>query len=210
LRLTIRGMTLGLATTLLGYGALMLAPFPGLRQLAVFSVVGLLAAYLTVVLWLPRLDRGGLPPQRGRLLAAAEPAPGFLQACKWRPVRAIMLALAVFAAVAGLLSFRTDDDVRRLQALAPELLRDQEEIRGLIGVTAANQYLLIEAIDDETALRRGEAIQPILAQLSQNAAITSALTPAMFVPSAERQAENRRLRISALEAPHLARHLAML
>src|SRR5262249_16896911 len=44
LRLTIRGMTLGLATTLLGYGALMLAPFPGLRQLAGFSGVGLLGA----------------------------------------------------------------------------------------------------------------------------------------------------------------------
>jgi len=210
LRLTIRGMTLGLATTLLGYGALMLAPFPGLRQLAVFSVIGLLAAYLTVVLWLPRLDRGRPPPARCRLLTAAKHAAGFWQSNKWRPLRAIMLALAVFVAVAGLLSFRSDDDVRRLQALAPDLLRDQEEIRELIGVTAANQYLLIEAIDDETALRRGEAIEPILAQLVQNAAITSALTPAMFVPSAERQAENRRLRLAALEEPHLARYLATL
>ena len=210
LQLTIRGMALGLLTTLLGYGALMLAPFPGLRQLAVFSVFGLVAAFLTVVLWLPRLDRGRPPPQKCRLLTAAEHAADFWQANRWRPIRATMLALAVVAAVVGLLSLRTDDDVRRLQALAPDLLREEEEIRDLIGVTAASQYLLIEASDDETALRRGEAIQPILAQLVQSAAITGALTPAMFVPSAERQAENRRLRRSALEEPLLARHLAKL
>jgi predicted exporter len=210
LRLTIRGMTLGLATTLLGYGALMLAPFPGLRQLAVFSVIGLAAAFLTVVLWLPWLDRGKPSPQGRRLLLAAEHAAGFWQAHKWRPVRAASLALAAVVAGAGLLSLRTDDDVRRLQTLAPDLLREEEEIRDLIGVTAANQYLLIEATDDETALRHGEAIQPILAQLVQNAAITGALTPAMFVPSAERQSENRRLMLSALEEPHLARHLATL
>src|SRR5262249_11358823 len=210
LRLTIPGMTLGLATTLLGYGALMLAPFPGLRQLAVFSVIGLVASFLTVVLWLPRLDRSRLKPQRRRLLTAADHAAGFWQAYRWQPVRVALLILAVAVAVAGGLLFRIDDDVRRMQALAPDLLRDQEEIRALIGATAANQYPLIEAGDDESALRRGEAPQPTLARLVRPLAITSALTPAAFVPSAQRQAENRQLRRSALEAPHLARHLAAL
>ena len=171
LRLTIRGMTLGLLTTLLGYGALMLAPFPGLRQLAVFSVIGLVASFLTVVLWLPRLDRSRLKPQRCRLLAAADHAAEFWQAYRWQPVRVALLVLAVVLAVAGGLLFRIDDDVRRMQALAPDLLRDQEEIRALIGATAANQYLLIEAGDDETALRRGEALQPILARLMQTVEI---------------------------------------
>ena len=210
LQLTIPGMTLGLLTTLLGYGALMLAPFPGLRQIAVFSVIGLVAAFLTVLLWLPQLDRSRQQPSGGRLLTAAEHTAGFWQANRWRPARAALLVLAALVAIVGLLLFRTDDDVRRLQALAPDLLRDQEEIRGLIGATAANQYLLIEAIDDETALRRGEALQPTLTRLVQNAAITSAQAPAAFVPSAERQAENRQLRLSALEEPHLARYLATL
>ena len=210
LQLTIPGMTLGLLTTLLGYGALMLAPFPGLRQIAVFSVIGLVAAFLTVLLWLPQLDRSRQQPPGGRLLTAAERTAGFWQANRWHPARAALLVLAALVAIVGLLLFRTDDDVRRLQALAPDLLRDQEEIRGLIGATAANQYLLIEAIDDETALRRGEALQPTLTRLVQNAAITSAQAPAAFVPSAERQAENRQLRLSALEEPHLARYLATL
>jgi predicted exporter len=210
LQLTLPGMTLGLVTTLLGYSALMLAPFPGLRQIAVFSVIGLVAAFLTVVLWLPQLDRTGRAPARSRLSTAAERTADFWQAERWHPARLGMLAIAALVAIAGLLSFRTDDDVRRLQGLAPDLLRDQEEIRRLIGATAANQYLLIEGIDDETALRRGEALQSTLARLVQSAAITSAQAPAAFVPSAQRQAENWQLRRLALEGPHMARYLATL
>ena len=41
LRHVLPGITLGAATTLIGYATLMLAPFPGLHQLAVFSAVGL-------------------------------------------------------------------------------------------------------------------------------------------------------------------------
>ena len=210
LQRTLPGMTLGLVTTLLGYSALMLAPFPGLRQIAVFSVIGLVAAFLTVVLWLPQLDRNRQAPPSSRLSTAAERTAEFWQAGRWQPARVGMLAIATLVAIAGLLSFRTDDDVRRLQGLAPDLLWDQEEIRRLIGATAANQYLLIEGIDDETALRRGEALQSTLARLVESGAITGAQAPAAFVPSAQRQAENWQLRRLALEGPHMARYLATL
>src|ERR1700722_4316243 len=50
------GITLGAITTLIGYTTLMLAPFPGLRQLAVFSAVGLGGSFLTIILWLPLID----------------------------------------------------------------------------------------------------------------------------------------------------------
>ena len=44
------GITLGLVTSIVGFAGLCLAPFPGMQQMALFSTVGLLAAYLTV-LW---------------------------------------------------------------------------------------------------------------------------------------------------------------
>lgn len=50
-------LSLGAATTLIGYSILFLAPFTGLRQIASFSVIGILASFTTVVLWLPFLDR---------------------------------------------------------------------------------------------------------------------------------------------------------
>ncbi len=57
------GITLGAATTVIGYLTLCLAPFPGLHQIAIFSAVGLLAAWITVVLWLPFLDRKMTSPR---------------------------------------------------------------------------------------------------------------------------------------------------
>ncbi|MFA0521431.1 MMPL family transporter, partial [Vibrio sp. 10N.222.55.E8] len=38
-------ITLGLLTSLIGYLGLLVAPFPGLQQLALFSSIGLIAAY---------------------------------------------------------------------------------------------------------------------------------------------------------------------
>jgi predicted exporter len=205
LRLTLPGMTLGLITTGLGYGALYVAPFPGLRQIAVFSVIGLVAAFLTVVLWLPLLDRSR-PDQSGhRLLTAADRVLKFWEEDRVRLIRTVIITLAAVVTVVGLSMLRTDDDVRRLQALAHELLREEEEIRGLIGVTAATQYLLVEAEDDETALRRQEALLPVLAKLVKDGVITSAQAPAAFVPSAARQRENGALLRAALEDTHVAR-----
>ena len=51
-------MCLAMLTTVIGYLGLALTPFPGLRQIAVFSAVGLLAAFVTVLWWFPWLDGG--------------------------------------------------------------------------------------------------------------------------------------------------------
>ena len=75
LRRVFMGISLGTATSVIGYLTLVLAPFPGLHQIAAFSAVGLLAAWVTVVLWLPRLDRSR-PPRHGRRMLAV--AAGFL------------------------------------------------------------------------------------------------------------------------------------
>jgi predicted exporter len=53
LRRVMAGLVLGLATTLIGYVTLLLAPFPGLHQLAAFSGIGVTASFITVVAWLP-------------------------------------------------------------------------------------------------------------------------------------------------------------
>jgi predicted exporter len=199
------GIVLGLLTTLLGYGALALAPFPGLRQIAVFSVIGLLAAFATVVLWLPALDTSRQARHVAGLLNLAGGMYTFWEAPNWRRTRVLLLFAAVTIAIAGLLRFQTDNDVRRMQALSPELLRDQDEIRRLIGTTAATQFLLVEGATDEAALRREENVAPILARLKAEGVLSGAQMPAAFVPSAERQRENQTLVRTQLEEPLLAR-----
>ena len=201
---------LGLLAALLGYGALALAPFPGLRQIAVFSVIGLLAAVATVVLWLPRLDTSQQAHHLPGPLAVADWMFTFWEGPRWRRARGLLLVAALPIALAGFIRFHTDNDVRRMQALSPELLRDQDEVRRLIGTNAATQFLLVEGADDEMALRREEALAPVLARLRAEGALDGAQMPAGFVPSAERQRENQMLMRTQLDEPFLVRQRALL
>ena len=50
-------MLQALGTTCLAYAALLIAPFPGLRQLGVFSIAGLAASCATVFAWYPFLSK---------------------------------------------------------------------------------------------------------------------------------------------------------
>ena len=66
-------LLLALLTTVAAYLIMMLAPFPGIRQMAVFAVMGLSASCLTVIFWHPWLCRG-LP---------VRPVPSMVQMLRW-------------------------------------------------------------------------------------------------------------------------------
>jgi predicted exporter len=203
------GLQLSLVTTLIGYVALARAPKHGLRQIAVFSVFGLVSAFATVVLWFPVLDRGRKTRAAGWVLRAARQPFDFWDAGRWRLLRHALVCVGVAVALVGLARLGTGDDVRGMQALAPELVREQEAIFAVTGAKAGSEFLLVESADDETALRRQEAIRTVVADLRAQGAIAGALLPADFVPSAERQRENRSLVERGL-VPLLSAHYAAL
>jgi len=102
LRRVLMGITLGTATTVIGYLTLFLAPFPGLHQIAVFSAVGLVAAWMTVVLWLPRLDRSAPPRHGRRLLAMGAGLLAVWEKPRYRRPRRLAAGLLILAALGGL------------------------------------------------------------------------------------------------------------
>ena len=186
LRRVFAGIGLGAATTVIGYLTLFLAPFPGLHQIAAFSVIGLVAAWATVVLWLPALDRSR-PARHGKcMLNSADGLMRFWQTPSWRRP-ALLAALAVLG-LAGAFRLHADDDVRRMQSLSPPLVAEQDAIQKLIGSTGGSQFFLIEAPNDETALQREEAL---VERLKGSVALKGFQAPAQYVPSAARQKANR-------------------
>jgi len=204
------GIGLGFVTTLIGYAVLILAPFPGLRQIAIFSVIGLTGSFITAVLWFPLLDRN--PPARhgAAMLRAAGALWRFWEVPQLRLIRwGIIVALCLLTAI-GLPRLHADDDVRHLQSLSADLLAQQNDIQRLIGSTGMTQFLLIHAQDDETALQREEQLDPLLRQLRDKGQLAAYQTPAAYIPSAARQRENRQLVETALEKPYLAAQLQQL
>ncbi len=198
------GMILGVATTIIGYGALALSPFPGLHQVAVFSAVGLAGSFLSVVLWFPLLDRApaaALPPQWA---AAAAWLWRFWDEAEFTRARWTALAVLAVLGAVGLARLEVDDDMRRQQGLSPSLVAEQAEIQRLAGFGQAGRFFLVRGEDGQRVLEREEALDERLAGLTNRQSV------ARFVPSNRRQAENAVLAERALYTPHLAAYRASL
>lgn len=196
------GIALGTTTTVIGYLTLLFAPFPGLYQIATFSAAGLVAAWLTVMLWLPALDRSR-PPRHGRWML--EWMAALLTLWHGRR-RSVIAGVALVVAVAGLSRLHADDDVRRMQSLSAPLVAQQKEIHRLIGGIGEGPFFLIRAANDDAALRAEEALADRLTPLRRDSAVAGWLAPALFVPSAERQLANQALVARVLD-PMQAEHM---
>ncbi|RTZ17715.1 hypothetical protein EJ063_02715 [Vibrio aquaticus] len=183
-------ITMGLITSLIGYMGMMIAPFPGLQQLALFSSVGLIAAYATVVAWYPILAKAPTPNR---------PLPGQSLWKKWlsiwqKPKVRLSLPLTCLAlALIPMTSLTYDDDIRQLQAM-PESLKSQEAlIAKLTGVTSSQQMLVVTADDDESLLVRLELLGQTLNQWQQDKTINGYQSLTQYIRSEQTQAADYEL-----------------
>ncbi|MBI2255692.1 MAG: hypothetical protein HYU58_13810 [Proteobacteria bacterium] len=187
------GISLGLVTTLIGYLILLWAPFPALRQVAVFSIVGLSVSFFTVVFWFPFLDRGEAPGYGRHLLGLANVFWRIWEDPRLRRLCRMVLLILIGLGAVGVLQLGTSDDVRRMQSLDPTLLAEQADLQELTGTGGAIQFVTVEAADDEAALQLGEDVGRTLDELQAQNALAAHRGPADFVPSLKRQAENKAL-----------------
>jgi len=187
------GLTLALATSLLGYGALLLAPFPALSQIAWFALVGLSAAWLSVFLLLPALLAS--PNRRDPQTAVALPQ----HLLRWwqthltRRRCVALAALLLVLAAPGWLQLQGNDDVRLLVARPPALVAQEEQIRELTGMGNSSQFFLIDGNTAEALLANAEKLAGRLDALVAQGELTGYQSLSTFVPSAQRQVQNRAL-----------------
>lgn len=207
LREILPGLSMALLIAVLGYGALALAPFPGLRQIAIFSAVGLIGSYLTTVLWLPLAQARKAPAHAPQMLQFIAALSRLWTDARWRPLRLAFCTCLALIVVAGFWRISFDDDIRKLQPLDASLSAEQGVIAALTGLNLTTQYLLIEAESDESALQIEEQIAPMLGEWQKSGLIRTAQAPAAYVPSPARQEDNRRLQRDKLVAPFRAQLL---
>jgi predicted exporter len=188
LRRLLPGLGLTLLAAVIGYLGLALTPFPGLRHMAVFSALGLVFAWLTVVCWFPAL----IGP---RTLKAGPLARGYRAlVARWprvsnQPAALLLVAvLGVFTAL-GWSRLKVNDDIRSLQSSPPELIRDQIKLGKLLDAPSPVQYYLVRGSSNEVVLQREEALKARLEPLIAGGDIGGYQALSNWVPSQRTQAE---------------------
>ena len=177
---------LGLLTSLCGFAALLFSGFPGLQQLGVFSLAGLIGAVLTTRYLLPVLmpdgARGmGLRRQMGR---AARSAIAFLP--RTRPLW-LVLGLA-----SALLVWQRDSlwdaQLMSLSPVSQQALALDASLRA--DITAGGDggaFVVVQGATTEQALQQAEAAAQRLELLVNQRVIAGFDTVTRFLPSLQTQ-----------------------
>lgn len=191
-KILLPGMLMTLTTTVIGYLALSLTPFPGLRQMAVFASTGLIFAWLTVLCWFPLfVTEKTFPHQLGWQTYQRSihhwPKATFN--------KRTLFALLVFIGISfiGLYRLNVNDDLRILQNPDMELIEQQQKIFSLLDMPAMTQFYLIRGDKPEDVLQREEKLKQRLDPLIENQTIKAYQATSNWIPSIHTQQENRSL-----------------
>ena len=194
---------LGVLTSIFGFSALLFSGFPGLAQLGLYSIAGLLAAALVTRFVLPRLLPPGFAVRDisgpGRVLAWLVDRAGAL---RWPALALIALSVLVL----GL--HREALWNHELAALSPVSAHDQaldQALRADLGAPDVRFLVAISGSTQEQVLAAAERATAALQTLVEGDVIGGVDSPAQLLPSMATQ----RQRLEAIPpTAELARRLA--
>lgn len=188
-RLLWPSLALGGFTTVIGYAALGMTGFPGFEQIAVFALASI-AASLGLTRWV-------LPALLANSTLHDAHLPGiaaWVDFCgRHRKVLLGLFAVCVVVAGFSLPQIRWMDDMQKL-AMDMDLLKQQDAaVRAHFTSIEPGRFVLIQADDMETALRRSEAAERRLKVLQQAGVVSEYHGLFPWLVSEQLQAENARV-----------------
>ena len=196
-------LRLGMLTSVFGFGAMLFSGFPGLSQLGLFSIAGLVVAVLVTRWVLPELvpaayhvnTFAALGPSIMRMLSGA------------RRLRAavLLLALGALVALAAKGAAVWDDDLSSLSPVPFELQRLDQQMRKDLGAADVGPLIVVTGDSEQAALETAEQVGITLAGLQAEGALAGFDSPAFYLPSVATQ---RRRQQAIPDAAVLARNLS--
>jgi len=193
---------LGLWTSVAGFAALVASGFPGLAQLGVFSIAGLLAAAATTRWVLPVLAPDGAPGQgwRGARHRLGEVA---LRAARRLPATCSLwlglMALALVWLVWQPSPWRAN--LSSLSPVTPAALALDASLRADVGASESGTLVAVSGASEQAVLERAEAAGQRLDALIARGLLRGYDSPARLLPSLRTQ----QARLAALPAPEVLR-----
>lgn len=144
---------MGLMTSILAYFFLSFTPFPAFKQISVFSMVGLISAWITSILLLPRLPALNAQPALKQLYFLGHIREKIVAHSLRR--RAVILVV-VLVSLLGLSQIRFNDDIRNLQTADSQLKATDQRIRQSFAQNQGTDYFIVTA-DNPVMLAQHES-----------------------------------------------------
>jgi predicted exporter len=168
------------------------APFPILKQFAVFSMAGLLSSFLTCFCIYPRLK---MPEEKKRRFALFE-GKVFLRLKNISLPRFIRPALAITLLVAalGLLvinfsSVKIENDLSSLYTISASMLESEKRAAQILNYGSTGWYFIVTGGSPEETLENEERLTARLEEEITRGNLGSFLGTSAFVPSIKKQKE---------------------
>ena len=198
-------LRLGVATSVLGFGAMLLSGFVGFAQLGLFTVVGLLTAVAVTRFVLPGLMPRSLVAHGAHTLAT----PLRLIAGAARPLSVLIVVgvLASLAVIAGRHGRLWEDELSSMNPVPRSEQDLDRRLRAEIGAPDVRYMVVVNRPGDaDTVLEASEALGPVLRGLQERHAIGGYDAPDEYLPSrAAQRARQSALPLQAVLAASMAR-----
>jgi len=170
-----------IASAAIAYLAFFASGVAGLKQLAVFTITGLVVAGLATRYLLPRVlperfrdaaDTRGIA--RALAVVDAVPRPG------WLPWLLTAIALVVLWRAPGPM---WENDLAALTPVPEDLLLRDAKLRGELGAPDVRYLLVLRAADADGVLVLSESLEPKLDALVKSGALDAVELPSRYLPS---------------------------
>ncbi len=185
-------LRMGVVTTVIGFGAMVFAPFPGLTHLGLFAVSGLITGALVTRWVLPQIIPAGF---RARIPSRNMPDLALMNrgAAVWVPAVVAAACFWLYSSNEPL----WERDVDRLTPIPSEAKNLDRTLREAIGAPDVRHLLIAQGATAEMALERSEALGTLLDPHIVAGDLSGYDAPHRYLPSEKTQ----RARQEALPEP---------
>lgn len=197
LGIVLPGISLGMLSSVLAFSSLSFAPFPGLKQISVFSAVGLVGAWLTVVMLFPYLLKNyqlkiGLPFRSYYLLYLSTWP-------RWsRKFSSTLVLVFVSIFVVAGVRFKPEDNIKNIEKPNYALKQDEDRVRQLVGSQGDSQFFVVMGESIEEMIDKEQRLAVFIQRAIEKRQISSYSMLSKMYPDAELQKANNQLLLGKL------------
>ena len=188
-----RSLTINCISTEVSWCLLMLAPFPLLRQIALFSAAGLLCSYLIVRLIYPALSK---PCQIAEGRTDAGQPGGHLA----RIAGILVIVICLIALIVS--GIRIKNNIKGMYTMSNQLLEWEKKASGVLNLGSGGEYFIVAGRGPQELLGQEEQLTAALEKEKKIGTLGGYTAITSYVPSMAKQARSYQAASLLLQRSH--------